>query len=116
MTQSSTTATQGRKHIKQRKSSNTNVAKPKSCLDYLQATDWETFLVRKDVDELSIFRILLIFDVGLLVENLDIGISRDTAMSTITYSQDIPNEAYKMQVCLYGGIGRLYLGFSTHDG
>jgi hypothetical protein len=92
------------------------VAKPKSCLDYLQATDWETFLVRKDVDELSIFRILLILDVGLLVENLDIGISRDTAMSTITYSQDIPNEAYKMQVCLYGGIGRLYLGFSTHDG
>ena len=64
------------------------MAKPKSCLDYLQATDWETFLVRIDVDELSIFRILLILDVGLLVENLDIGISRDTAMSTITYSQD----------------------------
>ena len=55
---------------------------------HLQAADWEDDLVRKDVDELSIFSILLIFGVGLLVGNLDIGISRDTAMSTITYSQD----------------------------
>ena len=47
MTQSRRTATQGMKHIKQRKSTNTHiVVKPKSRLDYLQATDWETFLVR----------------------------------------------------------------------
>ena len=51
-TQSKTTATQGGKHNKQRKSSNTIVVKPKSCLDYLQATDWETFLVRTVVNEL----------------------------------------------------------------
>ena len=46
MTQSKITASQGRQHIKQRKSSNTIVVEPKSRLDYLQATDWETFLVR----------------------------------------------------------------------
>jgi hypothetical protein len=64
MTQTKTTGTQGiETHNTAEIFKHTNVAKPKSCLDYLQATDWETFLVRTDVDELSIFRILLIFDV-----------------------------------------------------
>jgi hypothetical protein len=52
MTQSKTTATQGRKHMIQRKITNTHVAKPKSRLDYLQAADWETFLVRTVVNAL----------------------------------------------------------------
>ena len=59
MTQSKITAMQGRQHIKQRKTSKTIVVKPKSRLDYLQATDWETFLVRKAVSILLIVDLLL---------------------------------------------------------
>ena len=59
MTQSKTTATQGKKHIIQRKTTNTHVAKPKSRLDYLQAADWETFLVRTVVSVLLLVELLL---------------------------------------------------------
>ena len=30
------------------------------------------------------------------------------------YSQDTRNEAI-MQVCIYGGVGRLYIGFTTQE-
>ena len=59
MTQSKIVATQGRQHITQRKSSKTIVVEPKSRLDYLQATDWETILVRKAVSALLSVKLLL---------------------------------------------------------
>ena len=64
MTQSRIVATQGRQHITQRKSSKTIVVEPKSRLDYLQATDWETILVRKAVSVLLLVELLL----GLLLK------------------------------------------------
>ena len=30
------------------------------------------------------------------------------------YSQNTLSEAYKVQVCIFGGVGRLYIGFTTH--
>ena len=59
MTQSKITASQGRQHIKQRKSSKAIVIEPKSRLDYLQATDWETILVRTGVNVLLHVELLL---------------------------------------------------------
>ena len=59
MTQSKIIATQGRQHITQRKSSKAIVVEPKSRLDYLQATDWETFLVRKAASILLSVELLL---------------------------------------------------------
>ena len=50
--------------MKQRKSSITIMAKPESCLDYLQATDWEKILVRKAVGVLLLVELLL----GLLLK------------------------------------------------
>ena len=31
------------------------------------------------------------------------------------YSQDTLNKAYTMQVCIFGGVGRLYMWFTTHE-
>ena len=59
MTQSKITATQGMKHIQQRKSSNTIVVNPKSRLDYLQASDWETCLADRVVSKLFLVVLLM---------------------------------------------------------
>ena len=59
MTQSKIVATQGRQHITQRKSSKAIVVEPKSRLDYLLATDWETILVCKAVSVLLSIELLL---------------------------------------------------------
>ena len=52
MTQPKTTAAHGRKTQQTAEVLNTDVAKPKSRLDYLQAADWETILVRTVVNAL----------------------------------------------------------------
>ena len=59
MTQSNIIATQGRQHITQRKSSKAIVVEPKSRLNYIQATDWETILVRKAVSVFLSVELLL---------------------------------------------------------
>ena len=106
MTPSRITTTQGRKHIKQRKSPNTIVVRPKSRLDYLQATDWETFLVRKAVSILLLVELLL----RLLLKVWQVDTRGETKVSTFECTlQDILNDAYKMQYAYIGGMGRLYI-------
>ena len=98
MTQSKVTATQGRKHNKQRKSSNTIVVRPKSRLHYLQATDWETFLVRTGASVLRLVELLP----RLLLEVWQVDTRDETKVSTFECTrQDILNDAYKSVVCLY---------------
>ena len=87
------------------------MVKPKSRLDYLQATDWETFLVRTVVSVLLLVELLL----RLLLEVWQVDTRGETKVSTFECTlQDILYEAYKMQVCLFGEMGRLYIGFATH--
>ena len=80
------------------------MVKPKSHLDYLQATDWETFLVRTVVSVLLLVELLL----RLLLEVWQVDTRDETKVSTFECTQqDIRNEALYMQYAYIGGMGRL---------
>ena len=114
MTQSKITATQGRQ-IKQtqRKATKHIAVEPKSRLNQ-QAADRETILVRRVIIVVLLLIELLL---GWLLIVWQVNTRGETNMSTFECTQqDILNVTYKMQSCLYGGVGRLYIGFATHDG
>ena len=88
MTQSKITASQGRQHITQRKSSEAIMLEIKRRLDYLQATDWEMILVGKTVSLLLSEELLLI----LLLIVWQVNTRGETNMSTFECTQqDILN-------------------------
>ena len=66
------------------------MVKPKSRLDYLQATDWETFLVRTVASVLLHVELLL----RLLLEVWQVDTRGETKVSTFECTlQDILNDA-----------------------
>ena len=66
------------------------MVKPESRLDYLQAADWETFLVRTGVSVLLLVELLL----RLLLEVWQVDTRGETKVSTFECTlQDIRNEA-----------------------
>ena len=82
------------------------MVKLKSRLDYLQATDWETILIRTGVNALLHVELLL----RLLLEVWQVDTRGETKVSTFECTlQDILNDAYKMQYAYIGGMGRLYI-------
>ena len=77
---------------------------PKSRLDYLQATYWETILVRTGANVLLHVDVLL----RLLLEVWQVDTRGETKVSTFECTlQDIQNDAYIMQYADIGGMGRL---------
>ena len=80
------------------------MVKPKSRLDYLQATDWETILVHTGVNALLHAELLL----RLLLEVWQVDTRGETKVSTFECTlQDIQNDAHIMQYAYIGGMGRL---------
>ena len=80
------------------------MVRPKSRLDYLQATDYETILVRTGVHALPHVELLL----RLLLEVWQVDTRDETKVSTLECTlQDTLNEAYIMQYAYIGGMGRL---------
>ena len=68
------------------------MVKPKSHLDYLQATDWETFLVRTGASVLLRVELLL----RLLLKVWQVDTRDETNVSTFECTlQDTLKEAYK---------------------
>ena len=82
------------------------MAKPKSRLDYLQAAEWETFLVRTVASVLLPVELLL----RLLLEVLQVDTRDETNVGTFECTlQDTLNKAYIMQYAYVGGMGRPYI-------
>ena len=82
------------------------MVKPKSHLDYLHATDWETILVHTCANVLLHVELLL----RLLLEVWQVDTRGETKVSTFECTlQDIRNDAYIMQHAYIDGMGRSYI-------